>query len=123
MIETRNLVGGLLCWLLGDIVRGVGHTFLLGVAAFATAQLALRASPWVPFSAPPPKQAGARLFAFTILAGLLGMGILPWLIAFATDGPVRFATAALAFVAACALLQRSLARSIRQRVQETEFVG
>jgi hypothetical protein len=117
------MVGAVLCWLLGDIVRGIGHTLLLGVAAYAAMQLALRISPWIPFSEPPPKQATGRLFGFSILASVLGLGILPWLIAFATSELIWFAIAAMAFVAVCALLQRSLTSSIRKRVQETEFVG
>ncbi len=117
------MVGGALCWLLGDIVRGIGHTLLLGVGAYAAMQLALRVSPWIPFSEPPPKTAGGRLFGFSILAAVVGMGVLPWLIAFATSGLAPFAVAAALFVAVCALLQRSLTKGIRKRVQETEFVG
>ena len=117
------MVGAVLCWLLGDIVRGIGHTLLLGVAAYAAMQLALRVSPWIPFSEPPPKQTTGRLFGFSILASVLGIGILPWLIAFATSELAWFAIAAVALVAICALLQRSLTSSIRKRVQETEFVG
>ena len=117
------MVGAVLCWFLGDIVRGIGHTLLQGISAYAAMQLALRAAPWIPFSEPPPKKASGRLFGFALLAGLLGAGILPWLIAFATDGPVRFAVAAVALVAVCALLQRSLAGSIRKRVEATDFVG
>lgn len=123
LIPLLLIVGAIFAWQFDALWHAALHTSLLGLIAYLGMQSALLASPRLPFSEPPRKGYGSRLWGVIIGASAFSLIVLPFLLLAAYSRPAYTAATLTALILACAAMHVLVLRRIDARIQRLEFVG
>lgn len=123
LIPLLLIVGAIFAWQFDALWHAALHTSLLGLIAYLGMQLALLAAPRLPFSEPPRKGYGSRLWGVIIGASVFSLLILPFLLLAAYSRPAYTAATLTALILACATMHVLILRRIDAHIQRLEFVG